>query len=220
MKCPRCGGFLLSGSQVCPSCWTQLTQTPETILPIQQSIVPLRGAQMAMSHQALMGLIATGIIIGIVCSVLVAFVALKDEGGDGYYGSDVERITVTLAVPEVQRQMRDGEMVWDAILNIQKITPVDKKVLWTEARVLIKSESGSILLQATALSADNSSAYDDTAPITVQVWYVETTRGDTKMSAGDAIKLTGMSDWYEGATIEIRKGGDIIGHATMPTNFP
>ena len=39
-------------------------------------------------------------------------------------------------------------------------------------------------------------------------------------NAGDAIKITGMADTYEGATLELTKAGERIGSATMPTNFP
>lgn len=138
-------------------------------------------------------------------------------------GPDEEKVTVNIATPDVQATTYTNPC-WDATLNINKITPKDEKVQWTEVRIIVKSASGSILNQATTPSADDDTLYGPvSAPPTeaeVEFWYVETTSGDTRMSAGDAIKLTGMGSQYEGATVELTKAGERIGSITLPTNFP
>ena len=135
--------------------------------------------------------------------------------------SDEDKITVNLASPNVQQRTAGATQIWDATLNINKMTPKDEKVLWTEVKVIIKASSGSILDTATVPLLDGSVAYDDDAAggVTVEFWYVET-GANTQMNAGDAIKITGMADTYEGATLELTKAGERIGSATMPTNFP
>ncbi len=137
--------------------------------------------------------------------------------------SDEERITVNLQSPDVQaaeaaRYAAQGTVVYDATLNINKITPKEEKVLWTEVRIIVKGASGSVLQSAAPLALDGSAAYSAANPVVVEYWYVETT-GDTKMGAGDGIKVTGMPDTWEGATIELTKAGERIAEANLPTDF-
>jgi flagellin-like protein len=144
-------------------------------------------------------------------------------------GPDEEKVTVNLATPDVQQQTRATLTCWDATLNINKMTPKDEKVLWSATKIIVKSSSGSVLTSATTLTADAPATYDADGDadgdIEVQYWYVETT-GDTKMSAGDAVKITGMDDAtntafdWRGATIELTKGGERIASIKLPTNFP
>jgi flagellin-like protein len=127
-----------------------------------------------------------------------------------------DKTTVTLANPSVKSETRTTAC-WDVTLNIQKITPKDVKVKWTELRIIVKGEDGSVLNQATTPAVD-AGVYVD--PAAVEFWFVEVTAGDDKLDAGDGIKITGMDVTYEGAYIEMTKGGERIASATLPTNFP
>jgi hypothetical protein len=101
------------------------------------------------------------------------------------------------------------------------ITPKDEKVSWSEVKMIVKSSAGSVLQPSIGLTQDTLT-YDDIdgAVVDLEFWYVETTTGDTKMSAGDGIKITGMPQAWEGAIVELLKGGERIASATLPTNFP
>lgn len=138
-----------------------------------------------------------------------------------------EKLTIQLSSPSVTQYTR-GISTWDAVLNINKMTPKDEKVQWTEIRIAIKDSDGSILNSATAAPTSDTSTYND--PVTgattdVQFWFVDIA-GDGKMGAGDNIKITGIDDGaalgndYQGATIQILKAGKIIGDTTLPTDFP
>jgi flagellin-like protein len=137
---------------------------------------------------------------------------------------DSDKTTVTLASPSVTSESRTNPC-WDVTLNVQKITPKDDKVKWTELRIIIKGADGSVLNQAStpALNDPVGTPYNDPAGLLttqVQFWYVEVTAGDDKLDAGDGIKITGMGTAYEGAYIEFTKGGERIASSTLPTNFP
>jgi hypothetical protein len=109
--------------------------------------------------------------------------------------------------------------VYDAVLNINKITPKDDKVNWADLRILVKSDSGSVLQSESPLALDGSVAYDrSTATTSMEYWYVET-GGDVKLSAGDAIKITSMPDTWEGATVILKKSGEQLSSITLPTDF-
>ena len=144
--------------------------------------------------------------------------------------TDEQKTTVNIASPNVSSFQIDPDgtpgtgdeyTVFDAVLNINKITPKDDKVNWIDVRIIVKSSTGSVFQSETTPVADtNPTTYDrdDTGGIDVEFWYVET-GGDVKMSAGDAIKLTGMPDTWEGATIILKKSGEQIGSIKLPTDF-
>jgi hypothetical protein len=125
------------------------------------------------------------------------------------------RTVANLAAPQVSEKS-DNATRWNIRIDINKITPKDRKVLWTEVKIIVKSSIGGVLDAATDLVADTGGPYANTTAF----YYVETTSGDNKMSAGDGIKLTGLSSSYEGAIVELTKGGERFASATLPTNFP
>ena len=140
-----------------------------------------------------------------------------------------EKLTIQLSSPSVTQYTRTGVDTWDAVLNINKMTPKDEKVKWTEIRIAIKDADGSILNSATnAPLTDDPTSYTDPATgatADVLYWFVDIS-GDGKVGAGDNVKITGMVDGglggndYQGATIQILKAGKIIGDTTLPTDFP
>jgi len=165
-----------------------------------------------------------GTILMVAITVVLAAVLWLMVSGMLTSGDD-EKITVNLASPSVQSFDRDPGApvftVWDATMNVNKITPKDEKVSWSEVKMIVKSSAGSVLQPSIGLTQDTLT-YDDIdgAVVDLEFWYVETTTGDTKMSAGDGIKITGMPQAWEGAIVELLKGGERIASATLPTNFP
>jgi len=162
-----------------------------------------------------------GTILMVAITVVLAAVLWLMVSGMISTGNE-SKTTVNLASPNVQQVTRGVTVVWDVTMNVNKITPSDVKILWSELKLTIKSSAGSILLSqnAAAIPLDGSAAYSVAVPPLVERWYVETVVGDTKMNAGDAIKITGMPVAYEGALVEISKGGQLIGSSNLPTNFP
>jgi flagellin-like protein len=155
-----------------------------------------------------------GTILMVAITVVLAAVLWLMVSGMLTTGDD-EKITVNLSSPSVQSFTR-GSACWDATMNVNKMTPKDEKVSWTEVKIIVKSAAGSVLQASTVLGADTG-VYALVA--TPEFWYVEAT-GDAKMGAGDGIKITGMPQTWEGATVELTKAGERIASATLPTNFP
>jgi hypothetical protein len=132
-----------------------------------------------------------------------------------------EKTTVNLQSPWVGSRTIGDEIHYDAVLNINKITPKDVVVPWTTVRIIVKASDGSVLDIETIPMRDLTSTYDDDLDghVDVEFWYVETTYGDDKMSAGDALKITGMTARYEGAQVTIMMGGEQIGSIILPMEF-
>ncbi len=141
-----------------------------------------------------------------------------------------EKLTLQLSSPAVTQYERPADsedFTWDAVLNINKLTPKDEKVKWSEVRIAIKDSDGSILKASSTLSADTPASYlpptgsnDD-----VLFWYIDI-EDDGKVGAGDSIKITTMDDGgllgndYQGALVQILKAGKIIADTKLPTDFP
>ena len=160
-------------------------------------------------------MVAITVVLAAVLWLMVSGMISTDES---------DKTTVNLASPSVQSLdvTERTTACWDVTLNVNKITPKDDKVKWSELRIVVKGADGSVLNQATTPAA-NTGAYtgdDLSTAVAVQFWYVEVTAGDLKMDAGDGVKITGMTDIYEGASVEWTKGGERIASATLPTNFP
>jgi hypothetical protein len=131
-----------------------------------------------------------------------------------------DRVTLNLASPSVQSREISNVTHWDAVININKMTPNDANVMWISLVVVIKSADGSVLLTQTVPLPDGGS-YDDASNgwVDVEIWYVDTD-SDMFVDAGDAMKITGMDDTYEGALVDLTYLGNRAGSVTLPTDFP
>jgi hypothetical protein len=129
-------------------------------------------------------------------------------------------IVINIAYPYVSQRDIDGSTYWDVVLNINKITPEHALPAWSDLRIKVISSTGSVLVHPIAMQPDVG-VYDedDSDGIDVELWYVETA-GDDEASAGDAFKLTGLPQYYEGATLEFYHFGDLVGSITLPPSFP
>lgn len=157
-------------------------------------------------------LIAIPIILAIMW--LGIFVSVIEE--------ETEKVTLTLASPDVTQRMITDQTYWDAEIEINKVTPNLALITFSEVKVIVKSSDGSVLIPSTKPLYDEPSDYDDglDGTVDVQVWYTATVPGSIVI-AGDSFKLTGMTDTdYEGALVQITRDGKIIGSTTLPTNFP
>lgn len=120
---------------------------------------------------------------------------------------DETKTTVNMSSPSVTFV----DPTWDALMDVNKITPKDDKVAWNDVRVIIKRDDGTVGLPESTLVA--------TATSGLEVLYIETSTGDTKMSAGDSIKIVGMDDTFEGATMILKMNGEKISTVELPTDF-
>ena len=128
-------------------------------------------------------------------------------------------VTISMASPYLEEGVRNGTSVWDATLYFNKVTPIDARVGWSSIRIMVRAPTGVVLLDRTPLVADTGT-YDESSPISIEVWYTETMAGGVTASAGDFIKVTGMTVAFEGAMVQFYSQGQLIGSATLPTNFP
>ena len=141
-----------------------------------------------------------------------------------------EKLTLQLSSPTMTRvdeRPVGGNTCWDAVININKLTPKDEKVQWSEVKISIKKADGSILNAASPVTTDIPANYAAANGATGDVlfWYIDI-QADGKVGAGDSIKITTMDDGtlagndYQGGTVQILKAGKIIADTTLPTDFP
>jgi len=165
--------------------------------------------------------VAVIVIVVVVVAIVVAaaifwfaFFSIVDDNIDG-------DVTLSLSAPSVSQRDIGGTEYWDALMNVNKVSPGSALVSWVGTSVIVKNTFGQVLMQRTNLMPDNPALYDDASDGSVDAegWYVDI-RSDVFVSAGDSIKLTGLDADYEGATIEVYDFTDRIGSVVLPTNFP
>ena len=132
-----------------------------------------------------------------------------------------EYLTANIETPDVQSREVGEELRWDVTLTIVWITPPGEIVPFEQVRVVIKSSEGVLLNEATPVERDVG-VYDDGSDGTIDVefWYVDNDAGNTHLSAGDTIRITGMTTAYEGAQVELVEHGERFGSILLPTDFP
>lgn len=132
---------------------------------------------------------------------------------------ETEKVTINLASPGMSQRTIIDQTYWDADMNINTVKPDLALVSYEDIRVIIKASDGSVLIPATEPLPDDPSDYDDGSDgtVDVEVWYDSYT---IIMVEGDSFILTGMTDAYEGALVQIMHKDRLIGSTTLPTNFP
>ena len=137
-----------------------------------------------------------------------------------WYGSypPEERTSLTLAVSNVDRRTVDNATCWDAVIQIKRMSPDWVDVRWKDLRVTLQSETGSILETRIILAPDDPTAYDIgyQGTFNVEAWCRVDKEGAVKVRAWDHIVITGMSKDYEGATVQLKLEGEMVGGVALP----
>ena len=204
MYCPRCSARVDAGFRWCPQCGATL--------PPEMMRQPPPHLQRRSSDEWMNRIVVITVVIVLLFLFAMVAVLLFVEP----MSPEEEKLTVQLSSPVIFQRSIGSETCWDLVVNINKVTPKDEKVVWGELRVIIKAADGSVLDIATPVAPDRG-VYAE--PPTTQFWYVDV-ENDGRLSAGDSIKVTGLDLFYEGALLQLTKAGRIIGDTRLPTDFP
>ncbi len=129
-------------------------------------------------------------------------------------GDETGPTTLSLSVPDMDKRSTDGGDVWDVTLDILKIITNEEEVKWIHMTVMVKDNTGSVLLQVTPLSKD-SGFYGTVA----EAWYVERGGDANAADEGDAIKITSMSRMYQAGQVTVMYRGSTAASVTLPLIF-
>ena len=135
-----------------------------------------------------------------------------------------EFLYILLEDPELQEQTINNTTRWSYTFVVKEIQypPEEKVVRWAEVKVRVKSRTGSILCEATNISENDPSSYDDDedGKVNVEFWFIDSTQDRIYMNEGDTIRITGMLKIFEGCTVEIIwSDGGRIGQIIFPDVF-
>ena len=147
--------------------------------------------------------------IALLVIVLPSFVAGCISDGD-----ETGPTTLSLSVHDPVRRSTDGDDVWDVNMEILKVTTDEAEAKWIHMTVMVKDNSGGVLLQETPLSKD-SGFYGNA----VEAWYVERGGDANAADAGDAIKITGMSRSYQAGQVTVLYRESTAASVTLPLIF-
>ena len=237
MMCPRCGMAIPDVSAWCPSRGSQVAPPPQSLpnrqppapsgvppcpppypyqyypgqSPYGQPPPPRDDSPKKVVKLAIIAVVAIACVI-----VIAALLFLTIQGTEPEPGMSV---VLNFSSPSVEPQVRNGTMVWDGTLMINRRSPRESTVRWSHLSAVIRSSNGTVILASTSLDADPG-VYDISAPIRIEVWYNESLEAGTTADPGDAIKITGMSTDCEGAVVELVLDGQRIGMVWLPADFP
>jgi hypothetical protein len=132
-----------------------------------------------------------------------------------------EPTEMVIASPSVNYYEFSNHTEYRIILIINKITPADVILYWTNITLEVENSTGAVLIAESHVQQDPGIYDEDPSDgIDIGLWYVEVTTGGYTASAGDALKLTGISKDAEGGSVNIYSDGVLIGAVRLPTNFP
>lgn len=240
MKCPSCGGFVQDGAIFCTACGARMGEGVQSgdqahqPPPIQQYVSPGGQAppypyQQPYQYQpppkddagtAVKVVVVVVLVIIIMAAVMGAIIwfgisnMVPDPNPNG-------PTTLVLGSPSVIVRDIGNVSVWDATIEINQVRTDEIAVMWPMIRITVRDSAGTVLMDSEMPLPDDPSDYDDATDgwVETELWYVETAI-DGFIEAGDGIKITGMHDRYEGATVNIDYLGDRIGSITLPIDFP
>jgi hypothetical protein len=115
----------------------------------------------------------------------------------------------------------DEYYVYDMVFAVDKIIPSVAKVYWENLSIEIVHADGTILLP-TANMMPNTDEYDRDGSdgIEPECWFINVKSVDDRCRPADAIKITGLSDDYKGATMRLYYHGEHVGSCELPSAFP
>ena len=225
MTCPRCGATVNQKTQLCPECNYPAGDTvqPSNGHPPQQtSFHPHLLSQLQPQRESSQITLMIPLVVIIVIVVIISLLYLDWLYVSGrLFSSEEEIVVIELLDPSMEQQSIGDETYWDVTCQVNRITPSDSKVSWESVRVgVFKGPYRDVLIVMTPFEPDDPSVYDDGTDgvVDVQLWYLDMD-GDGFIDRSDRFKITGLTENFEGATIEIDVVGDNIGSFLLPTNF-
>ncbi len=224
MLCPSCGEAVPDGSHLCQSCgWDSYAHgsTPGEERPSREEEGKFHDIRRDVNKPVnrVYIVVAVTIVVLLITTtyVLMLFEAVNDEVPDN--------VTLNLAPADMRRRSIDGEVYWDAVFHINKVTPREANVRWSDVRVRVWTANGSIVVDDIRPQPDDPGRYDDGDGdrVEIEAWYVDLS-GNGGISQNETFKVTGLPEFCEGATVHMTWSGpgegNGIASSTLPFEFP
>jgi len=151
-----------------------------------------------------------------VLALVSALTLIVPLGGciDAPDGDDTEGLALTLSAPVLDGRTVDQESVWDVTLTVVGVANLTATPRWVELSVVVTSVTGTELLPGTPLSRD-----EGLYGYTVEVWYRDDGGSGDIADIADAIRVTSMTQGYQGATVDVMWRGSVVASAALPSIF-
>jgi hypothetical protein len=160
-----------------------------------------------------------GVLVAVFGCIALMVVVGMSQLGCTWCSVDEEKLTVNLGSPEVVPYESEGAAYWDTTIQINKVTPKDRRPNWRGFKVLMRSAEGNDLnVPVHLVAADPGEPIVGTRDGHVCVWYTDDD-GNSIMDAGEDIIITGLNRDHEGATLALLWEGERAGSVHLPSVF-
>lgn len=149
----------------------------------------------------------------VVISLIAMLAYLLDQSS---YESPEPKKTISFTSPEVSFREVDGNNYTDVSVEVRKLTPKDGTYVWSELRISITSEDGTVIIKNVKPTPDDPSRYSTGTHPQIEVWYIDSFAGTGEIDPGDSIKVTGISEDLQFAIVKLKLNGRQVGSFSVP----
>ncbi|MCJ2541147.1 MAG: hypothetical protein LN414_07760 [Candidatus Thermoplasmatota archaeon] len=165
---------------------------------------------MATSERTVWGaILAVFVAIGLIACAAYLYDSLS-------YDPPEPKNFISFSPPVLDYREVEGINNTDVSVEVQKLTPKDDRYKWSELRISITLENGTIILKNVKPTADDPSRYSTGAYPQIEVWYIDSFMGTDDIDPGDSIKVTGISEDLQLAVVKLRLFGRQVGSFSVP----
>lgn len=198
-RCAKCMGPLDEDNPACPWCGF------DTSIPVENS----KSSQLSILIRVA--------VVGLLAISLVYLISTADKQPD----ENVMNTDILLSFPEISNRSIDGDVRWDASFDVNKITPKDQTIRWSDLYIVINRADGTPLQRQFRLVRKDPSQYDDASDgsIDIETWYIDNVGGKKNLDRDDGIVITGLGMGFEGGWVTIYREGVEQGQCRLPEAF-
>ena len=161
----------------------------------------------------------SGAIVAIIVAVIVAIgliALLAYLPGPSSYDPPEPKKVISFSPPVLSYREVEDINHTDVSVEVRKLTPKDDRYEWSELRISITSENGTIIFKNVKPTPNDPSRYSTGAHPQIEVWYIDSFMEAGNIDPGDLIKVTGISEDLQFAIVKLKLNGRQVGSFSVP----
>ena len=157
----------------------------------------------------------SGAIVAVIVAIgLIALLAYL-HGLSSYDPPEPKKV-ISFSPPVLSYREVEDINHTDVSVEVRKLTPKDGRYEWSELRISITSENGTIIFKNVKPTPNDPSRYSTGAHPQIEVWYIDSFMEAGNIDPGDLIKVTGISEDLQFAIVKLKLNGRQVGSFSVP----
>ncbi|MCK5253589.1 MAG: hypothetical protein KAQ96_11580 [Thermoplasmata archaeon] len=132
------------------------------------------------------------------------------------YDPPEPKLVISFSPPVLSYREVEGINHTDISVEVRKLTPKEGRYEWSELRISITSEDGTVIIKNVKPTPDDPSRYSNGTYPQIEVWYIDSFAEAGNIDPGDSIKVTRISEDLQFAIIKLKLNGRQVGSFSVP----